>query len=192
MTTCFPRSIRRGGITVTAPDPTPLRPIRDRPVLLARYEAVAGAAAEIDAEQQRLALEFARLQRELTEIREVLWPSDDGRAHAKSRRPRAAGPTPVPPPLADAIPLHGRHLRDAALRLLLRAERPLTLAEIHRDLHLDGHVLLATDPVKQLGDALGYEERRGVVRRVARGTYALGTLTPYRRRVITASKRLQL
>jgi len=95
----------------------------------------------------------------------------------------------VPPPLADAVPLRGRHLRDAALGVLVRAERPLTLAEIHRALHLSGHVLLATDPVKQLGDALGYEERRGVVRRVARGTYALGTLTPYRRRVITALKR---
>ena len=51
---------------------------------------------------------------------------------------------------------------------------------------------------EQLGDALGYEERRGTVRRVARGTYVIGTLTPYRRRVVqsletpTASKRLQL
>jgi hypothetical protein len=98
----------------------------------------------------------------------------------------------VPPPLADAVPLHGRHLRDAALGVLLRAERPLTLAEIHRALHLGGNVLLGTDPVKQLGDALGYEERRGVVRRVTRGTYELGTLTPYRRRVLAASRRRQL
>ncbi len=166
-------------------------PIRDRRALLERQEELAAAAASIDAEQQRLAVEFARLRQELIDLRELLWPSEDGRAFAKTRRPPIAGPVPIPPPLTDAVPVRGRALRDAALRVLLRAEGPLTLAEIHRALHLAGHVLLATDPVKQLGDALGYEERRGTVRRIARGTYVIGTLTPYRRRDLTASTRSQ-
>jgi hypothetical protein len=174
---------------MTTPSAATQRPFRDRPALLAWEQQLADAAAKIDAEQQRLAVEFARLQRELADIRALLWPSEDGHAFAKSRRPRVAGPAPIPPPLPDAVPLRGRALRDAALRVLLRAEGALTLAEIHRALHLGGNVLLAEDPVKQLGDALGYEERRGVVRRVGRGTYELGTLTPYRRRVLTASKR---
>jgi hypothetical protein len=172
--------------------PARLLPLRDRRQLLTRQEELADAAMAVDAEQQRLAVEFARLRVELESIREQLWPSSDGHAYAKTQRPRVGGPTPVPPAAVDAMPLRGRALRDAALRTLLRADGPLTLAEIHRALHLGGHVLLAADPVKQLGDALGYEERRGVVRRIARGTYALGTLTPYRRRVLetpTASRR---
>jgi hypothetical protein len=158
--------------------------MRDRQALLERQERLASEAASIDAEQQRLAVEFTRLRRELTSLRELLWPSADGRAFDKTRRPPIAGPVPIPPPLADALPVRGRALRDAALRVLIRAERPLALAEIHRALHLGGHVLLASDPVKQLGDALGYEERRGTVRRVARGTYVIGTLTPHRRRTL--------
>jgi hypothetical protein len=117
-------------------------------------------------------------------VRELLWPSN-AHAFAKARRPPIAGPEPIPPPMVGAVPLRGRALRDAALRVLLHAEEPLQLAEIHRALLLGGNVLPARDPVKQLGDALGYEERRGVVRRVARGTYRIGTLTPYRRRTLT-------
>ena len=158
--------------------------MRDRQALLERQERLATEAASIDAEQQRLAVEFARLRRELVALRELLWPSADGRAFDKTRRPPVAGPEPIPPPLVDALPVRGRALRDAALRALLRADHALALSEIHRVLHLRGHVLLAADPVKQRGDALGYEERRGTVRRVARGTYAIGTLTPHRRRVL--------
>jgi hypothetical protein len=61
------------------------------------------------------------------------------------------------------------------------ADRPLTLTEIRRALHLSGYVLASEQPVKQLGDALRYEEHLGRVRRVERATYAP-----------TASKRLQL
>jgi hypothetical protein len=161
-----------------------VRPIRDRSALLERQDELAAAAAAIDEEQRSLAVEFTRLRRELAEVRELLWPSDDGRLFAKARRPPMAGPAPIPPPVVDAVPLRGRALRDAALRVLLDADEPLQLAEIHRALLLGGNVLPARDPVKQLGDALGYEERRGVVRRIARGMYRIGTLTPYRRRVL--------
>jgi hypothetical protein len=80
--------------------------------------------------------------------------------------------------------LSGRALRDAALRVLLRGDGALRLVEIHRALHLAGYELLADDPAKQLGDALGYEARRGTVRRVARGAYEIRTLSPYRRRAL--------
>src|SRR4051812_31182447 len=158
--------------------------MRDRQALLERRRELVHAAAAIDAEQRRLAVEFARLWRELEHLREVLWPSEQGHAFEKSRRPGPGGPDIVPPPLVDAVPVRGRALRDAALRILLHADGALTLAEIHRALHLAGHVLLASDPVKQLGDALGYEERRDTVRRVGRGKYLIGTLTPYRRRAL--------
>jgi hypothetical protein len=156
--------------------------MRDRAALLARQDELAAAAERIDAEQQRLAAEFTRLRAELAKVREQLWPSGEGHAFHKSRRPAMAGPAVIPPPVSNATPLWGRALRDAALWVLLGATEHLTLAEIHRALHLSGYVLLGTDPVKRLGDALGYEERRGTVRRVARGTYTIGTLTPYRRR----------
>jgi hypothetical protein len=161
-----------------------LRPLRDRGALLERQEELSAAATAVDAEQQRLAIEFARLRQELQAVREQLWPSDVGQAFNKSRRPPMAGSSPIPPPLPDAVPVPGRALRDAALAALLRADGPLTLAEIHRALHLRGQVLLAANPVKQLADALGYEERRHTVRRVARGTYVLGALTPHRRRAL--------
>jgi hypothetical protein len=172
---------------MTEVSPPRVRPLRDRKALLVRQEKLAAEATTIDVEQRRLAVELGRIRKELSELREQLWPSEDGHAFAKERRPPLAGPTLVPPPLPDALPVRGRALRDAALRALLRADQPMTLGEIHRALHLGGHVMLAANPVKRLGDALGYEERRGVVRRIARGTYVLAHLTPYRRRVLERS-----
>jgi hypothetical protein len=67
--------------------------------------------------------------------------------------------------------LVGRPLRRAILGALDEAGRPLTLTEIHRSLHLLGYRLRSNNAVKQLGDALRYEEQLGRVRRVARGTY---------------------
>jgi len=46
------------------------------------------------------------------------------------------------------------------------------LTEIRRALHLSGYALASGQPVKQLGDALRYEEQLGRVRRVERATYA--------------------
>ena len=187
MLTVLPRIIAVSEERIVSDVHSRPRPMRDRRVLLERQEELATAAAAIDAEQRRLSAEFSRLRRELIEVRELLYPSDEGHAFAKSRRPAIGGPVPIPPPLDDATPVRGRALRNAALAVLLRAGAPCTLAEIHRALHLRGHVLPGTDAVKQLGDALGYEERRGTVRRVARGTYALDTVTPYRRRVLERS-----
>jgi hypothetical protein len=58
----------------------------------------------------------------------------------------------------------------------------MQLSEIHRALHLSGFVIGGPHVVKTLGDALGYEHRKGRARRTARGTYVIGELSPARRR----------
>jgi hypothetical protein len=156
--------------------------IRDRGELLDRERAIAAATNEVDVVQRRLAQQFLELRRELVALHDILWPPEPGRTHRAWRRPGLPGPPPIPPTLPDAAPVSGRLLRRAAAVALAKARTPLTLAEIHRALHLAGYRLTGTNPVKQLADALGYEERRGRVRRVARGTYELGQLSPARRR----------
>ena len=73
-------------------------------------------------------------------------------------------------------------MRYAALGVLIRAGRPLGLPEIHAALHLAGYRLTGARPVQQLADALGYEHDNGRARRVMRGVYAPGELSPSRRR----------
>jgi hypothetical protein len=162
--------------------PRPIRRIRDRQWLLAREHELADRATAVDAEQRRLAQEFLELRRELVAVHSMLWPRTPGHDRRKWRAPRLGGPAPVPPTFPDATPVSGRALRRAVLAALARAAQPLTLTEIHRELHLRGHRLAGAHPVKQLGDALRYEEQRGRVRRVARGTYAVSHLSPANRR----------
>jgi hypothetical protein len=158
------------------------RPLGRRAKLESRYRDLVAEVTVVDADEQRLARRMTELRRELRTLHDRLWPTGDGHAFKSSRRPRIGGPAPIPPPVGAAISLWGRSLRYAALGVLLRAERPLTLEEIHRALHLTGYRLRGRHPVKQLADALGYEHRNGRARRVARGTYRIGELTPARRR----------
>ncbi len=122
------------------------------------------------------------LRTELRTLHDRLWPAAPGRAFRNARRPRIGGPAPIPPPTANAIPVRGADLRYAALGVLVRSGSPMTLPEIHRALHLEGFRIAGRRVVKQLADALGYEHRCGRARRVARGTYAIGELSPARRR----------
>jgi hypothetical protein len=140
-------------------------------LLLEREYELAAAITAIEVEQRRLAAQYTELRRELLEIHRLLWAPDRDGPYRKRGRPDVAGPDPIPPPLPNAEPLHGRGLRREVLRSLAHAGRPLTLTEIHRTLHLSGYRLSSEHPVKRLGDALAYEERKGRVRRVARGTY---------------------
>jgi hypothetical protein len=141
--------------------------------MLERERELAAAVTEVEAEQRRLAERFAELRREPVELHGLLWAPDRGGPYRKSWRPEVPGPPAIPPPVSDAKPLCGRPLRRAVIAALAAAGRPLTLTEIRRALHLSGYVLTSEQPVKQLGDALRYEERRGGVRRVERATYAL-------------------
>jgi len=147
------------------------RRLRDRPLLLERERELVAAVTSIEGEQRRLAVQYTELRRELIEVHRPLWAPDRDGPYRKTRRPDVAGPDPIPPPLPNAQPVHGRALRQAVLRSLTDAGRPLTLTEIRRALHLSGYRLGPERPVKQLADALTYEERQGRVRRVARGTY---------------------
>jgi len=149
-----------------------VRRIRDRQWLLDREQELTNDLDTVDAEQRRLAARFGRLRRELEQVHELLWPPTPGYEHRKSYRPRLPGPAHVPPASSDSVLLRGRALRRAALAELRKAGRPLALPELHRALHLTGHRLTSEQPAKQLADALRYEELRGRVRRVERGTYA--------------------
>jgi hypothetical protein len=147
------------------------RRYRDRPEMLERERALAAAIAEIESEQLRLAERYTELRCELVELHGLLWAPDRDGPYRKTWRPELPGPPAIPPPVSDARPLSGRPLRQAVVAALMAAGRPLTLTEIHRALHISGYRLTSDHAVKQLGDALRYEEQRGGVRRVARGTY---------------------
>ncbi len=70
------------------------------------------------------------------------------------------------------------------LAILARNARPMTLVEIHRQLHLNGFAIASREPVKRLGNCLRYEVVTGRARRVARATFELGELSPGTRRRI--------
>jgi hypothetical protein len=78
------------------------------------------------------------------------------------------------PPLPKV--LYGRTLRRAALAVLLRANGPLTIAEVLTAIDAQGYTIASSYPRKALADALGWEHRRGWAVRVARGCYAVGTI----------------
>lgn len=146
-------------------------------------------AGSIDREYQRLALRMADIRQQLRELRDRIWPADTGRGFRGVRRPRIGGPDPIGRPAPPGRALRGRELRYAALGALVRAGRPLSLPEIHRALHVSGHAVAGATPVKRLADALGYEHDIGRARRVRRGVYELGELTPARRRTIAVWQR---
>lgn len=159
-----------------------LLPFRDRQALVDRRTELIAAAVEVDAHEQRLARQMAAFRTELRALREMLWPAAPGHAFRNVRRPRIGGPAPIPPPVTNAMPVRGADLRFAALGVLVRGTGPMTLPEIHRALHLTGFRIAGDQVVKRLGDALRYEHEHGRARRVARGTYAIGELSPARRR----------
>jgi len=67
--------------------------------------------------------------------------------------------------------LRGRCLREAALATLILAAAPLTIGEVMAGIEARGRRVTGRYPRQALGDALGYERRRGRVVRVCRGTY---------------------
>ena len=127
----------------------------------------------VEQQQCQLAERYRELRRELVELHQLLWPPDREGPYRKTRRPDVGGSALIPAPLPNAQLVRGRDLRRAVLASLAHAGRSLTLTEIHRSLHLSGYQLGSDNPVKQLGDALRYEELQGRVRRVERGTYSL-------------------
>ncbi|HEY7136153.1 MAG TPA: hypothetical protein VIB48_13900 [Acidimicrobiia bacterium] len=167
------------------------RPSR-RDEMIARRTVLITEAEHIDTQYQQLAQRMTIIRGELTRLRDAIWPALLGRGWRGFRRPRIGGPEPVGRAASPAYPLRGRELRFAALGVLVRAGRPLTLPEIHRALHVAGYEVAGQRPVKDLADALGYEHDHGRARRVRRGVYEVGELTPYRRRRVFEMQREQL
>ncbi len=145
--------------------------------------ALLDRATELDAAQRVLARELADIRTRLAELRVVLWPRIDPKDIVHGfRRTRLGGPPPIPPAASNSLPLHGKHLRSAVLATLLRHDLPMTLVDIHRELHLGGYVIASREPVKRLGNVLAYEVVKGRARRVDRATYVIDRLNPGERR----------
>src|SRR5262245_51380102 len=140
-------------------------------------------ATELDAAQRVLAQQLGEVRTKLAEMRVVMWPRVDPKNIVQGYRvTRRGGPPPIPPVAGCARGLWVRQLRSATLAILARHGRPMTLTEIHRQLHLSGYSISSRHPVKRLADALGYETILGRAKRVERGVYAVGELNPGTRR----------
>lgn len=97
----------------------------------------------------------------------------------RGRRALDDGTEALPPIDHQPRWLYGRRLRAMCLRILAR-RGPLTLVELHAQLHRLGCAIGHRHPVKALADALAYETELGRARRVSRGVYELvaGTRLP--------------
>ena len=154
----------------------------------AECAALLARATELDAAQQALAVELAEVRTQLAELRVVMWPRVDPKDIVRGfRRTVRGGPAPIPPEAPNAQPVSGKKLRSAVLAVLANNARPMTLVEIHREIHLSGRAIASRHPVQRLADCLGCEHRKGRARRVERGVYRLGVLNPAERRRVEKS-----
>jgi len=169
--------------------PTRYRRVPHGPREFAAFHAECAAlldrASELDAAQQALAVELADIRTNLAEMRVVMWPRVEPKDIVHGfRLTHRGGPPPIPPVAPNAHALLGKHLRSTVLAVLARNGRPMTLVELHRELHLNGYAIASRQPVKRLADALGYETVKGRARRVDRGVYTIDRLNPGERRRI--------
>ena len=78
-------------------------------------------------------------------------------------------------PHADRRPIRNIALRRAVMRVLMRAREPVRVAEIVRRLEEDDHIAISdtheATASQRVSNLLGWQVRRGRVRRVARGEY---------------------
>jgi len=140
-------------------------------------------ATELDGAQQVLAVALGEVRTKLAEIHIVMWPAIEPKDFVHGFRfTRRGGPPPIPPVASTAWPLSGKHLRSGVLAILARNARPMSLVELHRELHLNGYAIASREPVKRLANALAYELVKGRARRVSRGVYVIGELNPGERR----------
>ena len=159
---------------------------REFAIFHAECAALLDRAAELDNAQQALAVRLADVRTQLAEMRVVMWPRVEPKDIVHGFRvTHRGGPPPIPPVAPNAQPLQGKHLRSTTVAILARNGRPMTLVEIHRELHLNGYAIASRQPVKRLADALGYETLKGRAQRVSRGVYRLDQLNPGERRRIS-------
>ncbi len=144
-----------------------------------RRDHLLAELAELDDDLVGLTDKRRDLLDELHQLRATLWPVEPTR---KGRRPTAVDYVPLSPTAADPLPLWGPKLRRTC-RAVLRRHGALTLGDLHDLLHRYGYVVVGRDPVKTLGDALGYEHDQGRLERPSRGVYRIpGSAGPGRGR----------
>jgi len=152
-------------------------------LFLAEMDVLFERAVALDRQQRALSVQLADVRTALAEMRVTMWPSVDPKDIVHGIRvTRRRGPPPIPPVAPNAQPLTGTQLRSTVLAILLGERRPMTLVEVHREVHLRGYVIASREPVKRLADALRYETILGRAHRVDRGIYTLGELSPGTRR----------
>ena len=169
--------------------PIRYRPLPHGPHALAALQrectALLDQATELDAAQRALGVELAQVRTLLAENRLLMWPRIDRKEIVHGFRVTLrGGPPPIPPVAPGARPLVGKDLRSAVLAVLIGSGQSMKLAEIHRELHLNGYAIASRQPVQRLANALAYEIVKGRATRVERGTHALGVLNPGQRRRI--------
>lgn len=94
----------------------------------------------------------------------------DARGWVDMHRRRVPLPADVDAVPEGTTPLAGGELRDAVVRAIYAAERPVALSEIHRMLLACG-VGPAGDPSRAISNALRTPMAAGIVRRLAAGLY---------------------
>jgi hypothetical protein len=134
--------------------PTRYRRVPHGPAEFAVFHAECSSllerATELDAAQRRLVVELADVRTRLAEMRVVMWPRVEPKDIVQGFRvTHRGGPPPIPPVVPGAQPLRGKHLRSATLAILALNDTPMTLVELHRELHLNGYAI-ASRPTRRL------------------------------------------
>ncbi len=121
----------------------------------------------IDDSLEQLSAQRVQVLDQLDALRDQLWPEAP---NCRGRRPPALDRPPLPPMVARARRVGGRSLRGLCLTMLARCG-PMTLPDMHAQLHAYGYGIAGDHTVKTLADAMGYEVRCGRAIRVRRGVY---------------------
>ena len=177
-----------GSVPCLSPPPRRLLPFRDRGALLERQRDLTADAGQrsID-EQQRLAAEFAAAPPRAPDD-----PRPRSGPRGRATRSATCGALASPDPRSDPTAGPKAHSRSVVGSCATPRSAVLVRARCTDDrcprstgrLHLGGYRdRRDTAWSSELGDALAYEcQARAASRRVARGTYVLGELSPARRR----------
>ena len=141
-----------------------------RSSLLNTRSALLAELAMLDADAQELARRRVEVVAALRANRDELWPRVPW---CRGRRPPTHDQPSLPPAPAGAMTIGGRRLRRLCLHVL-SGRGPLTLAELHGAIHLQGYLLESRRPVQALADAIAYEVKLGHAVRHRRGVYGVG------------------
>ncbi len=126
----------------------------------------------VDDSLEQLSAQRVQILDQLDALRDRLWPEAP---NCRGRRPPALDRPPLPPLVAGARRVGGRSLRGLCLTMLARCG-PMSLPDMHAQLHSYGYGIAGDHTVKTLADAMGYEVRCGRAIRVRRGVYDVAPL----------------